>query len=143
MKKATLVLLLAICTVALTSQSACAGTGKGLKSKIQVKNVNAANGRAITIFVVPEGTLAPKTKADALKLTRKNVGGAKTETFKLQNGSYTVAAADTQGFNSLANSDPIPVGGFTFRPDVVLNSNTRIFAVNTAGSSPAFTPAIH
>lgn len=145
MKRAALFLLLAATTIVLTNGTAEAGSGKNTKAKIQVTNTNAAGGRAITIFVIPNGTPTPTTKAQALALVRKNVGAGKTEVFELNNGTYAVAAADTVAFNGLADNAAIPANSFALKTGVVLTNNTSVtLTTNTpANANLPFKPTLN
>jgi len=96
------------------------------------------------VFVVPDGTPVPTTKAQALTLTRKNVGGGKTEVFQLNNGTYSLGAADTEAFNLLPNGSSIPEESFAFKEGVILKNKTRVYTVNTpAGATLPFRPNLN
>lgn len=135
-------LLALMATTLLAPSTVEAGGGKSSKAKIQVQNSNPPGGRAITVFVVPEGTAAPTTKAQANALLRKTISAGKTEVFELKNGRFVVAAGDTSSFSKLGNNDTIPSGSFA-TSTVVLNKNTVKLQVSTpAGATLPFKPTV-
>jgi uncharacterized protein YfaS (alpha-2-macroglobulin family) len=142
MKNLLLGLMVLACTVSIFAQPAHAGGGKQT-SKISVHNTNAAGSRAITVWVVKDGTTFPATKSAALKLTHKNVQAAKTEKFSVANGSFTIVAADTAAFNSLANTASIPAGSYATKTGVLVDKSTTLVNVKTVGTAFPFLPAIY
>lgn len=134
-------LVLMMATVALSNE-AFAGGGKKT-GRLEVTNQNAASGRAITVWVLPQGTKAPVTVGEARKLTpRREVPAQKTESVKVPTGRYFVVAVDTLVFGAAADSTPLTTQLIATKNPVVVGSTTIQLTTKTVGAAPSFTPEI-
>lgn len=134
-------LVLMLTTVPLSSE-AFAGGGKKT-GRLEVTNQNAASGRAITVWVLPQGTKAPVTVGEARKLTpRRVVTAQKTESVKIPTGRYFVVAVDTLVFAAAADSTPLTSQLIATKNPVIVGTTTVKLTTKTVGVAPSFTPEI-
>ena len=136
MKNFVLFGLVAICTVAMSSESAMAvGGGKtSKKARLSFKNVEPVNGAGLAVYVRAPGAPIPRTLGALRKQLIYIAPGETRKTGRLKNGKYELYAVNVAATRGDENT-PIDVnnipGLLSSTTDV--NGFERTFDLNSAG----------